>query len=129
MTFLNFSHVRISEEFLAHVLTGEEGNAEKGGHLSGLRRENKTEFPPEWDEEHIRQALESVLASPQYVEIVGFKVVLRRIVAGVNIQVVLISRQSALMPFAAYPTGGPGVIQNIMGVQHPLPLHNPRNGR
>ena len=129
MTFLDFSHVYLSEEFLAHVLMGEEDNAKKGGHLSGQRRENKTEFPPEWTEETIRAALERVLASPQHVDLVEPKIFLRRIVAGVNIQVVLTHNGQDLLPFAAYPIGGPGVIQNVMGVQIPLPTHHFRNGR
>ena len=57
MTFLDYSHVELSEEFIAHVLFGEDSDAEKGGHLFGRKRENKTEFPPSWDEEHITLAL------------------------------------------------------------------------
>ena len=129
MTYLNFSHVILTDAFVLHVLYGEESNISRGGHLSGVRRENKTEFPPEWTEETIRAALERVLASPQHVDLVEPKIFLRRIVAGVNIQVVLTHNGQDLLPFAAYPIGGPGVIQNVMGVQIPLPTHHFRNGR
>lgn len=129
MTFLDYSHVTLTDEFIAHVLFGEEGDPGKGGHLSGMKHENKTEFPPDWSQEHIVTALQSVLKQPDFVELVGARVFLKRIVAGVEIRVELAPYKSALIPFAAYPLHGPGVIQNVMGVQVPKPFHNLRNGR
>jgi hypothetical protein len=129
MTFLDYSHVQLSDEFISHVLWGEEGDPEKGGHFSGVKRENKTEFPPDWSVEQIAIALRSVLKNPEYVELVGHKVFLKRNVSGVDIFVVLARDKSGLIPFSAYPLRGPGVIQNVMGLQIPLPFHNLRNGR
>ena len=129
MTFLDYSHVPLTDEFISHVLYGEEGDPEKGGHLSGMKHENKTEFPPDWSEEQIVTALQSVLKHPHYVELVGARVFLKRIVAGVEVKVELAPYKSVLIPFAAYPLRGPGVIQNVMGVQVPKPFLNLRNGR
>lgn len=129
MTFLDYSHIELTSQFISHVLYGEESDASKGGHLSGVKRENKTEFPPDWTEEHIVLALHRVLKSPQFVHIAGGTVYLRRVVAGVNIQIVLVQLKRGLTPFAAYPIGGPGVIQNILGSQHQIPLTIYRNGR
>lgn len=129
MTFLDYSHVQLTDEFIAHVLFGEEGDPGKGGHLSGMKHENKTEFPPDWSKEHIVTALHSVLKQPHYVELVGARVFLKRNVAGVEIKVELASYKTKLIPFAAYPLHGPGVIQNVMGVQVPKPFQNLRNGR
>lgn len=127
MTFLDFSHIELKPEFIEHVLHGEKGDGGKGGHLAGTGRENKTEFPEDWNEENIVQALASVLRKPDSVVITGSNIYLRRVVAGVNIQFVLISLKRGLTPFAAYPIGGPGVIQNIMGYRHPLPMNIYRN--
>ena len=127
MTYLDFSHIELKPEFIEHVLHGEKGEGGKGGHLAGTGRENKTEFPEDWNEENIEQALASVLKKPDSVVITGSNIYLRRVVVGVNIQFVLISLKRGLTPFAAYPIGGPGVIQNIMGNRHPLPINNYRN--
>jgi hypothetical protein len=129
MLFLDYSHIELTPEFISHVLYGEKDNPEKGGHFSGMRRANKTEFPPEWSEEHIVLALHQVLKKPDFVDLSGVNIYLRRVVAGVEIQIVLIVLKTGLTPFAAYPLGGPGVIQNIMGYQHHIPLKNLRNGR
>ena len=128
MSFLDFSSVELSPEFIGHVLFGEKEYPDRGGHLSGQKRENKTEFPPGWNEEHIVRALETVLAKPEVVLEAGPRVILRRIVAEVNIQIILMKRGTQLVPFAAYPIGGPGVIQNVLGRQLHIPLSALRNG-
>lgn len=56
------------------------------------------------------------------------RIILRRVVADVCVQVVLRSTFDELVLFAAYPIGGAGVIQNVMGKQHKLPHHNLRKG-
>ena len=129
MTFLDYSDVQLTDEFIAHVLHGEEGDPEKGGHLSGMKHENKTEFPPDWSEEQIVTALRSVLKHPHHVELVGSRVFLKRTVAGIEIKVELARHKLMLIPFAAYPLRGPGVIQNVMGIQVPKPFLEFRNGR
>lgn len=99
MDFLDFSHIELTEEFIAHVLYGEEGNYDKGGHLYGVGRENKTEFPPDWLPEQIVLALRLVLAKPQVVEFYGDRLFLKRIVANVDIQIQLKTKVNGLLLF------------------------------
>lgn len=128
MTYMDFSHVELSAEFISHVLFGEKGNPHRGGHLSGQKRENKTEFPPDWNEEQIVLALKSVLNKPEIVVEAGPRVILRRQVSGVSVQIILLKKGSTLIPHAAYPLGGPGVVQNVLGRQLHISLSSLRNG-
>lgn len=129
MEFLDFSEVVITPQFLNHVCFGEPGSSTKGGHLSGVKRENKTEFPPTWDEDRIFRALREVLDRPQYVEFLFPKIFLRRNIAGVFIELVLFDSSQGLIPHAAFPLYGEGVMQNILGNQHPIPRSDSRKGK
>ena len=129
MTFLDYSHVELSEEFIAHVLFGEDSDAEKGGHLFGRKRENKTEFPPSWDEEHITLALKSVLRQPHVVSFHLPRIILQKEVDGFYIELVLRATNSGLIPHSAFPIYGAGVVQNILGQQFHLPQPNSRKGK
>ncbi|AXE53963.1 EndoU domain-containing protein [Aurantimicrobium sp. MWH-Uga1] len=129
MTFLDYSHVELTAVFIAHVLFGEDGDLGKGGHLSGQKRENKTEFPPSWDEERITIALKSVLKQPHFVLFLLPRIILQKEVDGVFIELVLRATNSGLVPHSAFPMHGEGVVQNILGQQFHLPQSNSRKGK
>lgn len=47
-----------------HILYGDELNPTSGGHLHGVNRPNKTEFPPDWDEDKIAREVTDVARRP-----------------------------------------------------------------
>jgi hypothetical protein len=47
-----------------HILFGDELNPASGGHLHGVDRPNKTEFPPGWDEDMIAREVTDVARHP-----------------------------------------------------------------
>lgn len=47
-----------------HILYGDELNPTSGGHLHGVNRPNKTEFPPDWDEDKIAREVADVARHP-----------------------------------------------------------------
>ncbi|MGH3714194.1 MAG: EndoU domain-containing protein [Micromonosporaceae bacterium] len=47
-----------------HIVYGDEDDETSGGHLAGLQRPGKSEFPPSWNEEKIAQEVTSVAALP-----------------------------------------------------------------
>lgn len=47
-----------------HILYGDESNPTSGGHLHGVNRPNKTEFPPDWDEDKIAREVADVARRP-----------------------------------------------------------------
>lgn len=129
MEFLDFSDVVITQQLLEHVCFGAPDNPGKGGHISGMKREGKTEFPASWDEDRIYCALRAVLERPQYVLFEVPHTFLRRTVADVMVEVELRQRKSGLVLFAAYPLFGEGVMQNILGNQHHIPRLDSRKGK
>jgi hypothetical protein len=50
-----------------HIVYGDEDDPSSGGHLHGLNRPDKTEFPPDWDEDKIVQEVTSVADDPERV--------------------------------------------------------------
>ena len=54
----------ISWSDLHHVCHGDPDDEEKGGHLHGTGRPDKTEFPPSWDDELVAKALTKVATHP-----------------------------------------------------------------
>jgi hypothetical protein len=54
----------ISWSDLHHICHGDPDNEEKGGHLHGTGRPDKTEFPPQWDDEKVTEALTAVARHP-----------------------------------------------------------------
>jgi hypothetical protein len=129
MEFLDFSEVVLTKQFLDHVCYGEPGDVGKGGHISGMKREGKTEFPASWDEEQIFWALRAVLKKPQHVDFRLPRISLRREVANVMIQFELMQGTNGFLLFAAYPVYGEGVLQNILGNQHHIPNHYSKRGK
>ena len=87
MEFLDFSEVVLTKQFLDHVCYGEPGDVDRGGHISGMKREGKTEFPASWDEERIFWALRAVLDRPEYVQFEFPHIYLQRDVAGILIEI------------------------------------------
>jgi hypothetical protein len=129
MEFLDFSEVVLTKQFLDHVCYGEPGDVGKGGHLSGMKIEGKSEFPATWDEDRIFWALRKVLEKPQYVFFEFPHIYLRRIVADVMVHIELRERNETLIPFTAYPMYGSGVVLNVLGKQHHIPHHNSQRGK
>jgi hypothetical protein len=129
MEFLDFSEVVLTKQFLDHVCFGEPGDTGKGGHIFGTKREGKTEFPDSWGEHRIHRALQEVLQRPQYVEFLFPKVYLRRNIAGVLVEILLMDSPKGLIPHAAYPLFGEGVVLNILGNQHHIPRFDSRKGK
>lgn len=54
----------ISRSDLLHVVNGDEGDPERGGHAFGTGRPSKTEFPREWGMDDIEKALRAVATNP-----------------------------------------------------------------
>lgn len=129
MEFLDFSEVVLTKQFLDHVCYGEPGDVGKGGHHFGMKLEGKTEFPATWDEDRIFWALRKVLDSPQYVHFEIPRIYLQRNVAGIHIEMELRQGKAGLVPFAAYPMYGEGVMQNVLGNQHHIPHQNSTRGK
>ncbi|MDV2477167.1 EndoU domain-containing protein [Rhodococcus zopfii] len=105
-----------------HILDGEPDNPKLGGHRSGTGRENKTEFPPDWDDERIKAAVRLTEAEPQYVRVRGDRTIRRREVDGVIIEVSSYPIDGVETFNAAYPPNGDGVIRNKKGQKVPEPL-------
>ena len=129
MEFLDFSEVVLTKQFLDHVCYGEPGDVDRGGHISGMKREGKTEFPASWDEERIFWALRAVLDRPEYVQFEFPHIYLQRDVSGILIEIELKQGKAGLVPFAAYPMYGEGVMQNVLGNQHHIPHLDSRKGK
>ena len=106
-----------------HILDGEPDDLSKGGHRSGVGRDRKTEFPPEWDDERIMAAVRLTESEPQYVDVFGDRTIRRREVDGVIIEVSSYPDRSGNETMrAAYPKNGDGVIENRDEQQVAVPL-------
>ena len=110
----------LTEEDWRHVLVGEPDNVKKGGHLSGVGRLNKTEFPRSWDEARIREAVEATLSRPQWSRIEGDRLVLLRLVDGVVVRVAYFGDPPNFRD--AYPISGRGVVRNTKDGPSDVPL-------
>lgn len=55
----------LSYSDLHHVLNGDPDDPSSGGHAHGRGRPGKTEFPPEWSAEDVKDAIESVAGRPR----------------------------------------------------------------
>lgn len=116
MSFLTFSHVLVSEKFIEHVVQGESSEM-FGGHLSGLSRPGKTEFPPSWSRHHIFDAINSILEQPEVVTFSGKRIFLQKTIKGVQIELKLVITKKGYVPTSCFPVGGEGVIRNVGGQQ------------
>jgi hypothetical protein len=56
----------ISWSDLHHICHGDPNDEGKGGHLHGTGRPGKTEFPPDWDDVKVSEALTSVASRPEF---------------------------------------------------------------
>jgi hypothetical protein len=93
-----------------HIVYGDEDDLTSGGHLYGLNRPEKTEFPPDWDEDKISQEVTSVADNPDRVaERPGGKWLAVGVRNGVTVHAIL--RQDGSIA-TAHPVSGPGVKQN-----------------
>jgi hypothetical protein len=93
-----------------HICYGDEDDETKGGHLAGIGRPGKTEFPPDWDEEAVVEALVAVATRPEvaYLQSSG-KWVVRGLHEGVTVDAVV--RPDGSIE-AGWPVSGPGVRRN-----------------
>ncbi|MDO4413043.1 hypothetical protein [Cutibacterium sp.] len=98
---------------LHHVLDGEP-DGRRGGHRSGTGRPYKTEFPSEWSDEDIRDAISQTMAAPSKVATKDAMVYFYREVNGVIVcyQARRHQRTGELSFYAAYPFNGNGVVRN-----------------
>ncbi|MDF9809708.1 MAG: hypothetical protein RR853_00785 [Aurantimicrobium sp.] len=127
MSFLSFDHVAISERFIRHVLEGEPEST-LGGHKYGMSRPGKTEFPVSWTEEHIVEAMNTVLQGPEVVTFSGKRIFLQKTVRGVHIELKLLVTKKGLTPVSCFPIGGEGVVRNVAGRQIPLDTYKENEG-
>jgi hypothetical protein len=122
MSFLNFSHVTITDAFLLHVVAGEPDDLSRGGHLFGTRREGKTEFPKDWTTETILFSMSELLDKPEHVHFSGQNIFLRKHVLGILVEMKLRAKVDVLIPQHYFPVEGPGVTRNVSGSQVSLDI-------
>ncbi|AWR21955.1 EndoU domain-containing protein [Aurantimicrobium photophilum] len=127
MSFLTFSHVLVSDKFIEHVVHGEKSEM-LGGHLSGLSRPGKTEFPPSWTRRHIREAINSILEQPEVVTFSGKRIFLQKTIRGVQIELKLVITKKGVVPTSCFPVWGDGVIRNVGGQQVHIDGNNEKEG-
>lgn len=124
MSFLNFSHVQLSDAFIKHVLVGDE-DMNLGGHLAGLSRPGKTEFPSHWDTDAIVSGMRAVLDKPEVVRFSGKRIFLQKTVSGVFIEMKLVVTKAGIKPTSCFPLYGEHVVRNVFGQQISLDdVHN-----
>lgn len=128
MSFLSFSHVLITDEFIRHVCQGEPENPHRGGHLFGVGREGKTEFPENWDVAAIVRAMSGLLEKPENVRFSGTHIYLRKTWRGVLIELKLVNTKNQLVPTYCFPVSGAGVIRNVSGRRVSLDIHAQEEG-
>jgi hypothetical protein len=95
---------------LHHVCYGDPDDEEKGRHLYGTGRPEKTEFPPDWDDEKVAEALTAVAGHPTEVdERVNGNWYATGTHDGVRVTAV-VRRDGSIA--AGWPDSGPGVHRN-----------------
>ena len=102
---------RVSPERRIHILGGD-GNGTGGGHRFGTGFPGKTEFPADWPDDEIIDAIEDVASGGTTIgpaQIPGGTVV-EGTVRGVTIRVVKDSRNAVVTGWPLF--GGPGVVRN-----------------
>jgi len=111
---------RLTEADLRHITLGEL-DPTAGGHLWGIGRDKKTEFPQSWSREKIEAAAQSVLDAPQWVSSSPDSSTIVRY--GVTDDVLIFAQtfQSGGVEKLVhlYPVGGDGVYKNVDGTPQP----------
>ncbi|MDV6274083.1 EndoU domain-containing protein [Rhodococcus erythropolis] len=114
---------KLAEAVRNHILHGDDDDIESGGHLFGVGRAKKTEFPERWSAERIEQAVDEVLAQPDRIESQAGTYLFHREIDRVNVRVVVKSRGAKARIVSAYPINGDGVMKNReRGGKSRLPL-------
>jgi len=111
---------QLTAEDLRHITLGEVNGT--GGHLSGIGRTGKTEFPPDWSREMIEAAAQTVFDAPQWADVRdnadGGKTIRRY---GIVDDVLIVARTRVVDGVETlvhvYPVGGTGIVKNIDGEQ------------
>lgn len=97
-----------------HILHGE-GDGKRGGHLYGSGVPGKTEFPADWDETRILDAIRQVMDAPDWTRPAPSERALHRFgktIDGVQIEVKAYLKDGEYVIDHAYPAGGEGVTRN-----------------
>lgn len=95
---------------LRHIVHGDEDDDTSGGHLYGLGRPDKTEYPAHWDEEKIAREVKSVADNPDTVAPrLGGAWLATGTRDGVTIHVFVRNDGSIA---SGFPKSGPGIQQN-----------------
>jgi len=93
-----------------HILYGDDDDPDSGGHLHGTNRPDKTEFPPDWDEERIAREVASLADDPDRAAQLPDG---NWVVFGLRDTVTIQAYVNADGRIAAgYPVSGPGVKRN-----------------
>lgn len=102
-----------TDDNLHHVLDGE-SNDDQGGHRSGTGWVGKTEFPPEWSDDDIRDAIEKTREAPSQIIDGSEYTYFYRQVDNVIVCYQMKKRQNkgGLDFFSAYPLNGNNVVRN-----------------
>ncbi|MGH3646169.1 MAG: EndoU domain-containing protein [Micromonosporaceae bacterium] len=88
---------------------GDEDDETSGGHLHGLGRPDKSEFPQDWDEDKIAHEVKSVAGNPDMVNEWPDRWVATGIRDGVTIEVYV--RPDGRIA-TGFPVDGPGIGRN-----------------
>lgn len=98
----------ISEDRARHILNGDRGG---GGHRAGTGKPGKTEFPPDWSDDEILDAISDVAQNGNVIRPAHRpgEVVKAGNVRGVDIETIV--RPDGPVR-TGYPTGGAGVVRN-----------------
>lgn len=98
----------LTERNWRHILDGEPGNIQQGGHRFGTNRVGKTEFPKTWSDDKIKAAVEETLDQPQWSQMSQKTAHLRRVVDGVVVEVRVFTGSKRRSPrvITAFPKGG-----------------------
>ncbi len=114
--------VTLTDRNREHILGGEHGISERGGHRSGTGRESKSEFPADWSDDTIIASVEAAESNPQFVFRIGDRTIRRREVDSVIVEVSPFPRGDQDVLRAAFPVNGRGVIENQHGMHIDRPL-------
>ena len=107
-----------------HILDGDPavpGQKLRGGHRSGTGRARKTEFPPWWSDQDIKQAVLMTLQSPHTSKMYGTTRVLYRVIDNVLVEASYYPDDKMVLR-TAYPKNGVGVIFNDVNGSEEIPL-------
>jgi len=118
----NYPYEPTAEEWQI-VLYGDPENDSRGGHMTGVGRQGKTETGPEWTATRFKSAIRQTIAHPDKLMMRGDALVRIKLVAGVIFRVeTMPARRGRYRLVHAYPMNGDGVTMNTVGAAMPRPF-------